>query len=101
MPVFGLNLIKQLLSARCNLKFIRMKHENSELKILVVDDDEASQMLIDEVLGDLNIIILQAFNVTETYKLFAVHSSEIVLVLMDIHLPEYSGWEVCQQLRKS
>lgn len=71
---------------------------NLNAKILIVDDEEANVLLLNKILtlkGYTN--IMTTVNSHETASLQKIHSYD--LVLLDINMPEFSGYEVLEQLR--
>jgi signal transduction histidine kinase len=69
------------------------------LKILVAEDDETSEMLLDIELKIVGKEILKAKTGAETVELCR-NNPDIDLVLMDIRMPEMSGYEATKQIRK-
>jgi len=76
-----------------------MKEALVEQKILLIDDDEATRILINEILNGSNIYVIEAGCGNEGFNLFKKHSEEIDLVLLDIKLPDCMGWELIRQFR--
>jgi CheY-like chemotaxis protein len=60
-------------------------------KLLLVDDDKASRIMVTEILESTNIIIIEAFDCNQAVSLFRKHSKEIGLVIIDIVLPDGDG----------
>ena len=71
----------------------------AELKILIVEDDEASELLITEILRNYCKDILKAKTGLEAIELCR-QNPDIDLVLMDIQLPEINGYKATQEIRK-
>jgi CheY-like chemotaxis protein len=69
-------------------------------KILIVDDDKASRILITEILEGANVVIIECGCDKEAISLFEQYYDDIELVLMDIKLPGCDGWELLKQFRK-
>jgi signal transduction histidine kinase/CheY-like chemotaxis protein len=65
--------------------------------ILLADDDPAHLELLQNVLRPLEFIILQAHDGRSTLELAAHHSPD--LALLDISLPDMTGWDLVRQLR--
>ena len=66
-------------------------------KVLVVDDNPVSRELIREVLEDSSRRVLEAENGEEALKKIADEKPDIVL--LDIQLPIYDGYEVLRRVR--
>jgi two-component system cell cycle response regulator DivK len=66
-------------------------------KVLVVDDNPVSRELIREVLEDSDLKVLEAENGEEALKKIADEKPDIVL--LDIQLPVYDGYEVLHRVR--
>jgi PAS domain S-box-containing protein len=71
----------------------------SGLKVLIAEDDEASEMLISIELKKFSKEILVAKNGKEAIKACRQHS-DIDLVLMDIQMPELNGYQATREIRK-
>jgi DNA-binding response OmpR family regulator len=76
-----------------------MKQAWAKQKILLIDDDDATRILINEILNDSNIHVVETGCGKEGLNLFKKHSEEIDLVLMDIKLPDCMGWDLIRQFR--
>lgn len=68
--------------------------------LLIIDDDEPSRILLKELLRDHNVKILEAANGKDAQLIFETYASEIVLVLLDIQLPDICGFELITSFRK-
>ncbi len=70
-----------------------------KLKILIAEDDEVSEMLLDETVIMFGREILKAKTGVEAVE--ACRSNpDIDLILMDIQMPEMGGYEATQQIRE-
>ena len=67
--------------------------------ILLADDDPAHLELLQNVLRPLDFILLPAHDGHSSLELAAHHSPD--LALLDISLPDMTGWDVVRQLRAS
>ncbi len=70
-----------------------------QLKILVAEDDEVSEMLIDTYIKMFGKEILQARTGVEAVNACR-DNPDIDLILMDIRMPEMSGYEATKQIRE-
>ena len=77
------------------------KDENKikNLKILIVEDDEISKLLIDTTLEKMDCSILHAKNGIEAVEICR-NNPDIDLVLMDIRMPIMNGYEATRQIRQ-
>jgi CheY-like chemotaxis protein len=67
--------------------------------ILVVDDDISTRILITEVIRDTGIHIFEAGSGKETIKIFNQQKNKLSLVLLDIYLPDCTGFDVIKQIK--
>jgi DNA-binding NarL/FixJ family response regulator len=65
--------------------------------VLVVDDDDLVRDLIATALADHGYAVSRASTGTEALRLVRVESPSIAI--LDVHLPELSGYQVCRKLR--
>ena len=70
------------------------------LKLFIIDDDPLSRMLIREMLIDTDIVIIESDCGTKALDIFARHSKEIGLILLDIKLPDCDGWILSADIRE-
>lgn len=76
-----------------------MKQDIVMPKVLIIDDDKATRLLILEFLEGANVTIIECDRGKEALKFYRQYLHEIVLVLLDIKLPDCKGWDLCKQLR--
>ncbi len=69
------------------------------LKVLIAEDDEASEMLISIELSKFSREILKATNGIEAIETCRQHP-DIDLVLMDIQMPVMNGYQATREIRK-
>jgi DNA-binding NarL/FixJ family response regulator len=65
--------------------------------VLVVDDDADLRALVRRMLEPLGYAVWEASTAAEA--LDAVATEQPAVVLLDVHLPDISGYEVCRRLR--
>jgi PAS domain S-box-containing protein len=70
-----------------------------KLKILIVEDDEVSEMLIDSYIKMFGKQILKARTGVETVEICR-DNPDIDLILMDIRMPQMGGYEATRQIRE-
>ena len=76
-----------------------MEAQVKNLKILIVEDDETSDLLLSTMLTKINREILQAKNGLEAIELCR-NNPDLDLILMDIKMPVMDGYEATQQIRQ-
>jgi len=69
--------------------------------ILIADDAEFFRVVLGDVLKNEGYQILYASNGKEALDLIMGHMAEICMVIMDIVMPEMTGREVLEHLRKA
>jgi len=74
-----------------------MHDQNSQAPILVVDDDDDVRNALESALQPLGYPIRAV--ATAGDALAAARELRPVLALLDVHLPDLSGYEVCRELR--
>jgi CheY-like chemotaxis protein len=67
-------------------------------KILIVEDDRINFMLLHKLLETTGAEILHAETAQESVDISL--STRLDIVLMDIRLPDFSGWEAAQMIKK-
>lgn len=72
----------------------------SEIHILVVDDEPVNQQVIKNHLSSQRFRISQALNGPDALRMLAQDDS-ISLVLLDVMMPRMSGYEVCARIRQT
>ena len=70
-----------------------------DIKILVADDDTLFRQLICDILKKQNYIPIEAANGKEATDLFFANN-DINLVILDVMMPIYNGWEVLEMIRQ-
>lgn len=69
--------------------------------ILVVEDTEATAQITRILLESWGYAVLEAHSPTEALDLFESHADEIQLLLTDVMMPEMSGPQLADELRRS
>lgn len=67
-------------------------------KILIVDDDKDLSMLIMDMLEDNGYVASNVSTLDEAYE--RLEKEQFHLILLDINLPDGTGFELCQELRR-
>lgn len=67
-------------------------------KILIVDDDKDLSMLIDDMLCDKGYKTALAGSLEQAYEI--LEKEQFHLILLDINLPDGTGFEFCKELRR-
>lgn len=75
------------------------KNDISKLKILIVEDDKVSEMLLEKNIKSIAKIILKASTGVEAVNLMR-NNPDTDLILMDIRLPVLNGFEATRQIRQ-
>lgn len=67
-------------------------------KIVIVDDEQEIADLVEVYLKNENYLVYKFYSGTEA--LCFVDETEVDLILLDIMLPDVSGFEICQRIRQ-
>ncbi|HYX06700.1 MAG TPA: PAS domain S-box protein [Bacteroidales bacterium] len=78
---------------------ITKEHNWQGKKLLIVEDDRLSYRYLEEILKRTGALILHASNGKEAIDLANTHK-DVDLILMDLQLPEVSGYEATAEIRK-
>ncbi|MEQ9265311.1 MAG: hybrid sensor histidine kinase/response regulator [Balneolaceae bacterium] len=70
----------------------------SDFLILIVDDTEANVILLSHVLKAEGFNIMVAFNGADTLEILEARKPD--LILLDVMMPEMSGYEVCSRINE-
>ena len=66
--------------------------------VLVVDDDELMRQLQVMIVEDIGLLAIQAGSASEARLQIERHGDHIGLVLLDVHLPDGSGVQLCEAI---
>lgn len=69
-----------------------------EKNILIIDDDEDLSFIISEMLESYSYCVTCAENSQKAFELLAANTYH--LILLDINLPDTTGFELCKELRR-
>jgi len=75
------------------------KHSENALTVLVVEDVAENFEFIRVIFSRVSLRVLHAWNGKEALEIFTAHP-EINLVLLDIKLPDISGYEVARKMKE-
>ena len=67
-------------------------------KILIVDDDKSLSFIMGETLKRHGYEVMLAYSEEECYKVLEKNSFH--LIILDINLPDSTGFEICKDLRR-
>lgn len=69
------------------------------INIIVADDEERMRKLVCDFLKKEGLVTYEAANGKQALDIFALNN--IDLLILDIMMPEYDGWAVCREIRKT
>ena len=69
----------------------------TKAKILIIDDDKSVLELVKQTLRNRNVLIAGALN--GRTGIAKAKSNHFDLILLDINLPDFTGYEVCEKLK--
>lgn len=72
----------------------------SQMKILVVDDEERLRKLVRDFLIRENYEVMEAIDGQEALDMFFEHP-DISLILLDVMMPKFNGFEVLKRIRQT
>ena len=68
--------------------------------VLIVEDDEVSYILLNEILSQYDIYPTRAINGKDAINFFKSDKNAFDLVLMDIRMPKINGFEATKQIKE-
>ena len=68
-------------------------------KVLIIDDDEDLAFIISDMLESYGYIVTHASDGEQAFDLLENNTYHVIL--LDINLPDSTGFEICQELRKT
>lgn len=80
--------------------YLKERDAGMAKKILIADDEARMRRLVADFLKKAGYDTLEAANGREALELIA-DTTDIDLVILDVMMPEYDGWAVCREIRKS
>ena len=69
-----------------------------QVQIMIIDDDVDLSMLIEDMLLDEGYSVLHCTSMEDAYEKLEKETPQ--LILLDINLPDGTGFSLCQELRK-
>lgn len=70
-------------------------------KIIVADDEMRIRKLVGDFLKREGYEPVEAENGLQALNLYEKLKDDVALLILDIMMPEYNGWEVCRKIRES
>ena len=74
-------------------------HSDLRARILIVDDDRELSFIIKKMLENYSYCVTVTYSCDEAFEILSANSFD--LVLLDVNLPDGSGFDVCRQLRSA
>jgi CheY-like chemotaxis protein len=80
----------------------KVVYDFTDMRVLVVEDNEINLEIVSEYLKSVNVHVETAVNGKTAIELFeASEEGYYNLILMDVHMPDISGYEASQLIRSS
>lgn len=70
-------------------------------KIIVADDEMRIRKLVGDFLKREGYEPVEAENGQQALDIYESQKDDVALLILDIMMPEYNGWEVCRKIRES
>ena len=77
-----------------------MNRDDSNITVLIAEDEVTNYIYIREVLRGFNLNILHAENGFEAVEMFKENKDTIALVLMDVKMPIMDGYQATLEIRE-
>jgi CheY-like chemotaxis protein len=71
--------------------------ENTQVNILLVDDQPAKLLTYEEILKDLGATLLKASSAQEAFH--CLLNNDVAVVLVDVCMPELDGFQLASMIR--
>lgn len=68
-----------------------------DYKVLIVDDNDNNRFTLKSILNSIDIQIIEAKSGSETLE--KLMKTQVDLIILDIHLPDYSGFDVAKMIK--
>lgn len=70
-------------------------------KIIVADDEMRIRKLVGDFLKKEGFEPIEAEDGQQALELYETYQSSVAMLILDIMMPEYNGWEVCRKIRET
>lgn len=70
-------------------------------KIIVADDEMRIRKLVGDFLKKEGFEPIEAEDGQQALELYESYQSSVAMLILDIMMPEYNGWEVCRKIRET
>ncbi len=96
----GQNFTLGMSSYQVTIENSFVQERESYKNVLVVDDDEVSFILLNEILSSYNMKPIRAINGKDAINFFKSDKDAFDLVLMDIRMPKVDGLEATKRIKE-